>query len=326
MSFAKARDMMQLALFVASERTGVTLEQVAAKFERSHRTAQRMMGQFEITFDNAEVIIGEDRKKRWKLVDPQLDRLQVDTDTALEALEIAMRAASHDGRRRHAKALEDLRNGLVARLPRHSALRAEADAEAILSALALVSRPGPRVVLPAPVTEAVVEALRGPFQLRVIYGKDARERTLEPHGVLMGHRSYLVARDPAKGDLIRNYRMDLITEAAVLDQSFALAEGFSMPAYAAQSFGVWQDPKQFGEVVWQFTPEAAGRAAEFCFHPNQQLEPQSDGSLIVRFEAAGWQEMAWHLYQWGDKVTVLAPDELRAMVEGHQRDDFTSMP
>lgn len=33
-------------------------------------------------------------------------------------------------------------------------------------------------------------------------------------------------------------------------------------------------------------------------------------------------EMAWHLYQWGDTVEVIAPDELRAMVEGYRRDDF----
>ena len=68
------------------------------------------------------------------------------------------------------------------------------------------------------------------------------------------------------------------------------------------------------------------RAAEFHFHPTQVLEPQDDGSLIVRFTAAGWLEMAWHLYQWGDKVEVLAPQELREMVEGYRRSDFRGMP
>ncbi|MBU0781248.1 MAG: WYL domain-containing protein, partial [Alphaproteobacteria bacterium] len=58
----------------------------------------------------------------------------------------------------------------------------------------------------------------------------------------------------------------------------------------------------------------------------QVLEPQTDGSLIVRFHAAGWLEMAWHLYQWGDRVEVIAPPELRDMVEGHRRSDFAAMP
>jgi predicted DNA-binding transcriptional regulator YafY len=34
--------------------------------------------------------------------------------------------------------------------------------------------------------------------------------------------------------------------------------------------------------------------------------------VIVRFRASGMLELAWHLFTWGDKVQVLAPDTLRA--------------
>lgn len=104
----------------------------------------------------------------------------------------------------------------------------------------------------------------------------------------------------------------------------ALARG--QGDYAAQAFGVYQDPAQYGEVIWRFAPEAAARAAEFRFHPKQIVEPQNDGALIVRFHASGWLEMAWHLYQWGNKVEVLAPEGLRALVAGHQRPDFEALP
>lgn len=53
---------------------------------------------------------------------------------------------------------------------------------------------------------------------------------------------------------------------------------------AAQAFGVYQDPAQYGEVVWPFAPKAAERAAEFRFHPTQIFEVQDDGSLIIRFQ------------------------------------------
>lgn len=79
-------------------------------------------------------------------------------------------------------------------------------------------------------------------------------------------------------------------------------------------------------VIWKFAPEAAERAAGFRFHPDQVLEPQDDGSLIVRFHAAGWLEMAWHLYQWGDKVEVLAPEGLRDYVHPWRRSDLDGMP
>ncbi|MBL9010311.1 MAG: WYL domain-containing protein, partial [Alphaproteobacteria bacterium] len=43
------------------------------------------------------------------------------------------------------------------------------------------------------------------------------------------------------------------------------------------------------------------------------------------FAAAGHLEMAWHLYMWGDRVEVLAPDALREMVAAH-RPHWPAMP
>lgn len=327
MSFAKAQDLLRLAQMAASRRGGVSLEDICAEFDVSHRTAQRMTEALDATFTNVTTSDDVERRRYWRLEAPLPDRLQPRQETAIEALEIAARTARDEGRLRHSRALEDLRDGLLVRLNPRDALRSEADAEAVLAGLGQVTRPGPTVGLKPAVTDAVIEALRGPFLLRVCYGAQGAEpRVIEPHGMLLGHRSYLVARQPARGEEILNFRMDRIQEAQVLNESFQLAPGFSLENYAAMAFGVYQDPEQYGEVVWRFTPEAVERAAEFRFHPTQTVEPQDDGSLIVRFQAAGWLEMAWHLYQWGDKVEVLAPAGLRELVAGHQRSDFDALP
>ena len=327
MSFAKAQDLIRLARLAATRRTGVGLDEICEEFAVSHRTAQRMTDALETVFANVEAIDGPARRRRWRIADSMLDRLQPRQETAVEALEIASRTARGDGRLRHAAALEGLRDGLLARLTTKDALRTEADVEAVLMAMGSVTRPGPRVNLSPAVLDAVIEGLRGPFRLRLRYGaEDAPERVIEPHGLLLGHRSYLVARQPARGDDMLNFRMDRIRSVQALDESFSFEPGFSLDAYAAQSFGVYQDPAQYGEVVWRFTPEASARAAEFCFHPKQIVEHVEDGSLIVRFHASGWLEMAWHLYQWGDKVEVIAPEGLRLMVEHHCRSDFDALP
>lgn len=327
MSFSKAQDLIRLARLAATRKRGISLEEICEEFDVSHRTAQRMTEALMATFPLADHDDGEDRKRRWTLADPDLDKLQLRNETGLEALEIAARHAETEGRLRHAKALTDLRDGLLHRLPRDKARRLEYDADFVLSSLGQVTRPGPKVRLNPDLLDAIIESLRGPFRLRVRYGSpDAPHRILEPHGVLLGHRIYLAARDPAKAPEIRNFRMDLIFGAETLEEWFHPDDSFSLADYAARSFGVWQDPDQFGEVIWRFAPEAADRAAGFQFHPHQILEPQDDGSLIVRFNAAGWLEMVWHLYQWGDKVEVLAPDPLRRMVQDHRRPDFASMP
>lgn len=327
MSFAKAQDLLRLAHMAASRRGGVSLADICAEFDVSHRTAQRMTEALEATFATVSTRDDAERRRYWRMDAPLPDRMQPRQETVIEALEIATRTARDEGRIRHSRALEDLRDGLLARLKPRDALRSEADAEAVLAGLGRVTRPGPAVILKPDVTDAVIEALRGPFRLRVLYGdQDSVPRLIDPHGILLGHRSYLVARQSARGEDLLNFRMDRIREAEVVNESFQLASGFSLETYAAQAFGVYQDPDQYGQVVWRFAPEAAERAAEFRFHPTQTVEPQSDGSLIISFKAAGWLEMAWHLYQWGDKVEVLAPAGLRQFVEGYQRSDFDAMP
>lgn len=327
MSFSKAHDLIRLARMAAARRAGISLDEIGQEFGVSHRTAQRMTDALQDVFADVTFEDGPDRRRRWRIADPVLGRLDPRQETTVEALEIAIRAAGEQGRLRHARALSDLRDGLLGRLAPREAMRTEADAEAVLTAMGQIARPGPRVNLRPAVLDAVIEALRGPFRLRITYGDaGAPEREIEPHGLLLGHRSYLVARQPTRGDELLNFRMDRIRSAECLDESFSLQPGFSLDDYAAQAFGVYQDPDQHGEVIWRFSPEAAERAAEFRFHPRQTLEHQDDGSLIVRFHAGGWLEMSWHLYQWGDKVEVIEPAGLRALVEGHRRSDFDALP
>ena len=97
-------------------------------------------------------------------------------------------------------------------------------------------------------------------------------------------------------------------------------------AYANRAFGLYQKDDEYGPVVWKFKPEAAERAGDFLFHPDQKEEILPDGSLQISFQASGYLEMAWHLYTWGDKVEVIKPKALKEIVEGYQRKDFLALP
>jgi len=116
MSHSKAQDLIRLARLAATRRAGICLDEICEEFAVSHRTAQRMTEALETVFINVEVVDGPDRRRRWRVADPALDRLQIRQGTAIEALEIASRTARGDGRLRHAAALNDLRDALLARL------------------------------------------------------------------------------------------------------------------------------------------------------------------------------------------------------------------
>ena len=154
MSFSKAQDLLRLAQMAASRRGGVSLEDICVEFGVSHRTAQRMTEALDAAFANVTTSDAEDRRRYWRLDAPPSERLQPRQETTIEALEIAARAARDQARLRHARALEDLRDGLLARLTPRDATRSEADAEAVLASLGQVMRPGPTVALRPDLSEA----------------------------------------------------------------------------------------------------------------------------------------------------------------------------
>ena len=177
---------------------------------------------------------------------------------------------------------------------------------------------------------AIAVAIKAPFSLTIAYqgANDgaAQNRVVEPYGMLLGIRQYLIARDLGNGRHFRRFRLDRITSAAITGQSFARAPDFDLDAYAAQSFGSYHSDAEYQPVIWRFAPTAAAAAREFEFHPNQVVTEEPDGALRVTFTASGWVEMVWHLYQWGDKVEMIAPAELRELVKGHQRGDVGVLP
>ncbi|MCO8146601.1 WYL domain-containing protein [Rhodovulum tesquicola] len=332
MSFAKASDLLRLAEMAAARHMGVALQEIEDEFGVDRRTAQRMTRALEACFPNVETHTDTQRRKFWSLrgEDARLMRARGIRDSELAAIDLAIRRAEREGATNEVRALASLRDRLLASMPGPHARRAEADAEAMLEAHGFASRPGPRVRIDPVLLDTIAEALKAPNVLTIVYAGERdnapRARVVEPYGLLLGTRRYLVAREPDGDGGLRHFRLDRVHAARLEPQSFCRDPGFSLEAHAARAFGSFHAAREFGEVAWRFAPSAAPTALQFVFHPGQQMTEAPDGALIVRFRASGWLEMAWHLYQWGDKVEVLEPDGLRELVERHRRTDFPALP
>lgn len=331
MAFQKARDLLHLAEMATARHFGVSLSEIQDTFGVDHRTAQRMTKALELTFPACITQFDDDRRKHWKLRSGPAGLIlsQGIRDNELAALELALRRAEREGAATEVRALKGLRERLLAAMPGAHARRAESDAEAVLEAHGFACRPGPRASVGIDLLAVIGEALKRPHVLSIVYagGREPdRERQLEPHGLLLGTRRYLVARVAGSNGPMQHYRLDRIRSARLEASSFSRDPEFDLGRHAARAFGSFHADHEYGEVVWRFTPAAAPTAREFLFHPTQEMIEEPDGSLTVRFTASGHLEMAWHLYMWGDAVEVLAPTALRAMVERHRRGDFPALP
>jgi predicted DNA-binding transcriptional regulator YafY len=320
MSFQKAQDLLKLAGMSASRHSGITVKEVAEEFCVNERTAQRMIYALKDVFPSISHDTDGERRRRWKLRDTSMLGMQGLYSRELVALETSIRRAEREGAHMEVDALQSLRNRLVATLPSPQARRMEVDVEELLEAKGYACRPGPKVKTSPDVLNIVSAAFRGPFRLIIRYkgAQDAkvRKRLVEPYGILLGTRHYLIARDTAKDANLRRFRMDRIAKAEITNEWFEKDRDFDLEAYAAKSFGSFHSDAEFTRVVWRFSPAAAATAREFEFHPQQQMTDLEDGGLQVSFEASGLVEMAWHVAKWGDAVQVLEPAALRDMAAG----------
>jgi len=329
MAFAKAQELLMLAM-MATRRSGVSLEEIVAEWGCSHRTAQRMTDALETAFPQTEPEDGDDRKRRWRIHARAIAPLLTPTADELAALASAISELEATQMTNETANLRQLQSKVRALLPPGAGTRLAVDEEALLEALGHAARPGPRPAMSSEVDAAIAEALKGPFLLRIVYRRRTQdkpsERVVAPHGLLLGVRRYLVARDTAKKSArLQHYRVEEIYSAEVLGESFELEPGFSIRAHAEKGFGSYESASEYGDVVWRFSPDAAPHARRFVFHPTQTMEEEADGSLLVRFKASGHLEMCWHLYSWGKSVEVLQPARLREMVQGYRR-SFEALP
>ncbi len=328
MSYDNALVLLELASFVSAHRHGVTYPQIQERMRVQRRQAQRLMGFLGVAFPELDAGTDDDGRMVFRLLRPQLCDLAAMTAEQLAALEHAIDSLARQGET--SRPLMQLRDHVEALIPASRAGRILTDSEALAEAQGFVARPGPREVVDPKVGDVIVSAI---LECRLVvfdYASGAETaatpRRVKPLGLLSGLRRYLVALPDAEDAEVRTYRLDKIAAVELLPDWFARPEGFDLDAYSRRGFGAFQAPDEWLDVVWRFRPDAAERARGWTFHPDQVLEDQPDGSLLVRFKACGHLEMAWHLYCWGDKVEVLEPVVLRTMVEGHRRSDFAAMP
>lgn len=295
---------------LAATAEGLTLDEMAERLGVGRRTAERMRDAVRDVFPQLEEV--DDPPTRRFRIPAGLDGLfQAPTAEELAAMTAAAELFGQQGAQARAGALRSLSQKVLSATRAAARRRLAPDLEALLQAETIAVQAGPRPFEDETVLAAIREALLSMRRLRFRYegGRaPGRMREVTPFGILFGRSNYLVAaEDPVTGP--RNWRLDRIAEIAVAETPGARPEGFSLQAYADESFGIYQDDTH--DVVLRATPAGAEDALRWRFHANQQVEPQADGGVIVRFRASGMLELAWHLFTWGDKVEIVAPPILR---------------
>jgi len=308
-------EIFRLAIRMQSTLAGVTISDIQKDCHVSRRTAERYLEIVGNAFPVLEQTNSGEKQKRWRLNSPTLHTLVKVKESELSALQTVIKLARRDLTETRASELNSLYDKLLMLMDKNNKRVVEPDIEAMMEAEGLAMRPGPRLQFNTKALETIREAILARLEVKISYtGNDRKKRvhTVQPYGLLYGHRHYLVGRLKGKKDYVL-FKLDGISLAQLCASDFEYDSAFSIKHYAENSFGAYQE-EPF-DVEWIFHKAVAEQAAEYLFHTSQKVEKLKNGQLSVKFRAGGELEMAWHLYKWGKYVTVIKPKDFWKRVE-----------
>ena len=165
------------------------------------------------------------------------------------------------------------------------------------------------------VRDAVYEALLDGRQITAGYkarGKDAhKDYTLNPLGlVVKGGVFYLVVVFDGHTD-IRQLALHRMNKAALLKSPVQKPRGFTLKAYIEDEAG-FSYPLSPEKIRLEalFEKDAAFHLTETLLAPDQTVQEQNDGRLLVKATVADSDELRWWLRGFGGAVEVLKPKAL----------------
>jgi predicted DNA-binding transcriptional regulator YafY len=312
MRWEKAGSLLELARRLAGSAEGLTLDEMAEAAGVDRRTVERMRDALWMLFPQMTET-PDGRSKRFRIPGGLDGFMQSPTLEELAALEAAAVELEARGAALRAQALKGVDLKVRAAMKAAERRRLAPDLEALVRAQAVSIQAGPQASESRETVAALQYAVAAGLAVRFVYRGGSRPgemRTVIPYGLIFARVNYLVGADLGTTEP-RTRRLDKIDGLEVLeDVAAAPPPEFDLRAFADRSFGIYQDELQ--DVVLRVLPHGAEDALGWRFHSSQTVEPQKDGSVLVRFRASGMLELAWHLFSWGDKIEVLGPPVLRA--------------
>ena len=300
--YSRISDVLDLAVFMRSQIGGITIFDIMERYNVSRRTAIRMRDSLLNIFPNIDVIKIVGSRKYWGFVSDLNSMIFFNSDELANLENILKRTTNKEAKFQLKKTIEKLY------AINNKKISSNEDIQLLMQVQGYAVRQAPKYKVDFEMLESVKNALIKNIKLEGIYND--KKRILEPLGLIYGEKTYLIAKEKAKGDDIYTYTLHKFQRLDLSCENFEKPE-FNLQEYANKSFGVYHGEILDVELV--FEKESVQKALNYYFHPTQKMQVQKDGSLLVNFSASGEREIMYNLFRWGKNCKIIKPERLKIM-------------
>lgn len=313
--YSRVSDILDLAVYMQSRVLGVTINDIAERYNVSRRTAERMRDSLLNIFPQVDEIETDDAQKHWGFTNFSMNNLISFTPKELANIEqLQRRTTNKEMKEELGKTVEKIKA-----LSRKNLVNFENYIELFMQTEGYAVRQMPQYKIEMSVVDMVRDAMRESRALSGVYRE--KSRLLEPLGLIYGEKIYLIAREKAKGDGIYTYLLHKFEKLELSNETFEKGD-FDLQEYTKQSFGVYHG--DILDVKLLFNSELAKDASQYNFHPTQKGKWNDDGTYTVSFKASGSREIIWHVFKWGAGCQIIAPKSLRKEYQEYLKENLAN--
>lgn len=303
--YSRVTDIIELIIELMTERStsGITLKEIMDKYGCARSTAERMRNCLLYSGIGIEELFKDGRGEiHWGFsnLSPYMGKFIPITTDDIANLKLAQKALPQKSKVSISETISKLEAFCKCKK-----MSAEDEIDAIMNTEYVVNKQKSNYKIDLEVLKRVTEAIRSNYKIKAKY--KGEERILCPLGLISKDKTYLVAKRD-NNDMILNYSLHKMSDVHVMYQQFD-RQGFDLKEYSNRSFGAYQEELMNVELL--FNKEVAEDVIEYKFHPTQKFSKKKDGSILLKFTACSKYEIIWHLFTWGDKVKIIAPQSLK---------------
>lgn len=318
MSDAGAIDrQLRMLRILASRRLGVTVEQLKAELGVSLKTVRRDLDRFRKAGFPLREETEDHGRRRWFLSGESITGSGLGFDEAF-ALVLAARSIGS----LHATALGDAADSAIAKLRTGLSETVLDYCDRLARAIALIHPKQVDYGDKADIIEQLLLGREDHWNVYIAYqSRNSTEPTsygISPYAIRHYQNSLYVIGYSEMHSEIRTFKVDRISEAEVTEFPFTIPADFDADEYLSSAFGIYAGASAVTVRV-RFAATAARAITESQWHLSEQIEPQSDGSVIASYQVALTPELTAWLLSIGPDARVLEPAELIEDIRGQAR-------
>lgn len=205
--------------------------------------------------------------------------------------------------------VSEVRDKLLATLPtkQQDLIAAASELFDILS-IGMADHAGARRIM-LTLQNAMLQGKQVEGTYRSPHQKQAVRVLLQPHRVFLAANAWYLAAHDNRDQQTKLYRLARFKEVKLLDRKTTCTQSFSLREFLGNAWAVHRSGRDWF-VELQFDAETAAQIEEARWHHTQETERCSDGSVIMRVQVSGLEEIRFWVLRWGPHVRVLKPPEL----------------